>query len=64
MRYAFFFLIFMMLFPMPILIWALDVEKGRRDAERYALERGTGGAVHDDGEAERLINGNNADTDS
>jgi len=54
MRYAFFFLIGMMLAPLPILIWVLDMGGGREDAERYA--RGTHeGQIKD--EEERLVGG-------
>ncbi|KAG8944675.1 Autophagy protein 22 [Tulasnella sp. 424] len=35
-RYAFFFLFFMLLVPVPILLGAVDVERGREDAARYS----------------------------
>ena len=35
-RYAFFFLVFMMWTSMPLL-WIVDVKKGREDAEDYAV---------------------------
>lgn len=55
MRYAFFFLIGMMLAPMPILIWALNVRRGREDAEQYAHEGY--GHVKDASEEEGLVGG-------
>jgi len=54
MRYAFFFLIGMMLAPLPILIWALDVPKGREDAEQYAQDTSHGLRQGKD-EEERLV---------
>ncbi|KAG8943959.1 Autophagy protein 22 [Tulasnella sp. 408] len=35
-RFAFFFLFFMLLVPVPILLGAVDVAKGREDAARYS----------------------------
>ncbi|KAG8887845.1 Autophagy protein 22 [Tulasnella sp. 332] len=60
MRYAFFFLIGMMLLPIPILLWCLDVASGREDAERYAEETersGGRGALKD--EEQRLVSDDN-----
>ncbi|KAG8995173.1 Autophagy protein 22 [Tulasnella sp. JGI-2019a] len=64
MRYAFFFLIGMMLLPIPILLLALDVKRGREDAERYAEGRDrSGGRAKDVGEEERLVGGSDGDLD-
>ncbi|KAG8995169.1 Autophagy protein 22 [Tulasnella sp. JGI-2019a] len=55
MRYAFFFLVGMMLLPIPILLWAWDVRSGREDAERYIQERDWSGRwMTDAREEERL----------
>lgn len=44
----------MMVAPLPILVWALDVEKGREDAELYSQLAAS--ASHG-GEEERLVEG-------
>ncbi|KAG8990571.1 Autophagy protein 22 [Tulasnella sp. 427] len=40
-RFAFFFLFFMLLVPVPILLGAVNVEQGRQDAARYSEEKDT-----------------------
>jgi MFS transporter, UMF1 family len=37
-RYGFLFLLFLLAVPIPILLWCVDVEKGREDAALYAME--------------------------
>ncbi|KIO32368.1 hypothetical protein M407DRAFT_108487 [Tulasnella calospora MUT 4182] len=43
-RFAFFFLFFMLLVPVPILLGAVDVERGREDAARYSEAKDGSGA--------------------
>lgn len=38
-RYAFFFLVFMILLPIPLLLLIVDVDRGREDAQAYSLAR-------------------------
>jgi UMF1 family MFS transporter len=35
-RFAFFFLVFMMLIPVPLLVFNVDVDRGRTDAQEYS----------------------------
>ncbi len=37
-RYGFLFLLFLLAVPIPILLWCVDVEKGREDAAVYTFE--------------------------
>ena len=57
-RFAFFFLAFMLLLPIPILLFNVDVEAGRKDAIRYSAERDgehAGKQNEEDGERTRLV---------
>jgi MFS-type transporter involved in bile tolerance (Atg22 family) len=39
-RLGFIFLVVVLIFPVPILAFCIDMEKGRKDAEQYASEAG------------------------
>lgn len=57
-RFAFFFLVFMMLIPIPILLTKVDVDQGREDARAYVRQREDWEDAHGSREDyERLVSG-------